>query len=110
MSKYAIEITKDNFDKEIIKAKSSAIVDFWAEWCMPCKMLSPVIDEIAKECSDKLKIGKINVDEEAGLASDLMIMNIPTLVFFKDGKEVERVVGVVSKKELLKKIDEVFGG
>ncbi|MFH0840107.1 MAG: thioredoxin [Candidatus Omnitrophota bacterium] len=102
------DITKDNFDKEVVKAKLPVIIDFWAEWCMPCKMLSPVIDEVAKEFAGKLRIGKINVDEDAELASELMVMNIPTLLFFKDGREVKRAVGVLSKKELLKKIDEAF--
>ncbi len=107
--KHIVEVTKNNFNKEVVRTKSPVIIDFWAEWCMPCKMISPVIDEVAKELSGKLKIGKVNVDEDAELASDLMVMNIPTLLFFKDGKEAGRVVGVVSKKELLEKIDEVFG-
>lgn len=106
--KHAIELTEKNFEAEIIKSKIPAIVDFWAEWCMPCKMISPVVDEMAKEFSGKVKIGKVNVDENTELASDLTVMNIPTLVFFNGGKEVKRVVGVVSKKELLKKMEEVF--
>ncbi|MDD5681260.1 MAG: thioredoxin [Candidatus Omnitrophica bacterium] len=106
--KHAIELTEKNFEAEIIKSKIPAIVDFWAEWCMPCKMISPVVDEIAKEFSGKVKIGKVNVDENTELVSDLTVMNIPTLVFFNGGKEVKRVVGVVSKKELLKKMEEVF--
>ena len=76
---------------------------------MPCKIVSPIIDDVAKEFSGKVKIGKINVDENTELATDLTVMNIPTLVFFKGGKEVERLVGVISKKELLKKIEEIFG-
>ena len=106
--KHAIELTEKNFEEEIIKSKTPAVVDFWAEWCMPCKIISPVIDEVAREFSGKVKIGKINVDENTELATDLTVMNIPTLVFFKGGREVERAVGVISKKELLKKIEEIF--
>lgn len=107
--KHTIEVTGKNFKEEIAKSKTPAIVDFWAEWCMPCKMISPLVDEIAKEFAGKIKIGKINVDDNADLATELTVMNIPTLVFFKEGLEAGRVVGVVSKKELLKKIEEVFG-
>lgn len=106
--KHAIELTEKNFEEEIIKSKTPAVVDFWAEWCMPCKMISPVIDEVAKEFSGKVKIGKINVDENTELATDLTVMNIPTLVFFKGGREVERAVGAISKRDLLKKIEEIF--
>lgn len=106
--KHIAEITKDNFDKEVANAKLPVIIDFWAEWCMPCKILSPVIDEAAEDFAGKITVGKINVDEDAELASELMVMNIPTLVFFKDGKEVGRSVGILSKRELLKKIEEAF--
>lgn len=107
--KHIIEVTEKNFKEEITKSKTPVIVDFWAEWCMPCKVISPLVDEIAKEFAGKIKIGKVNVDDDAGLATELTVMNIPTLVFFKDGKEAGRIVGVISKKELLKKIEEVFG-
>jgi len=107
--KHIIEVTGKNFKEEITKSKTPVIVDFWAEWCMPCKMIFPVIDEAAKEFAGKIKIGKVNVDENTELATELTVMNIPTLVFFKDGKEAGRAVGVISKKELLKKIEEVFG-
>lgn len=103
-----IEITDSTFKSEIRKSDLPAIVDFWAEWCMPCKVMSPVIDEIAKEFEGKIKIGKINVDENTQTATDLTVMNIPTLVFFKSGEEAGRVTGVVQKKDLLKKITELF--
>ncbi len=105
----AVEITKDNFNKEVVKAKLPVIIDFWAEWCMPCKTISPTVNEVAEEFRGKITVGKINVDENTELAADLMVMNIPTLVFFKDGVEIERAVGILSKKELLKKIYEAFG-
>jgi thioredoxin 1 len=107
--KHIIEVTGKNFKEEIAKSKTPAIVDFWAEWCMPCTMISSLVDETAKEFAGKIKIGKVNVDENTELATELTVMNIPTLVFFKDGKEAGRIVGVVSKKELLKKIEEAFG-
>lgn len=107
--KHAIELTEKNFKEEIIKSKIPVIVDFWAEWCMPCKMISSIIDEAAKEFAGKIKIGKVNVGENTELATELTVMNIPTLVFFKDGKEAGRAVGAISKKELLKKIEEAFG-
>lgn len=105
---HIVKITKDNFNKEVVKSKLPVIVDFWAEWCMPCKAISPVIDEIAGEFYGRFTVAKINVDEDAELAADLMVMNIPTLVFFKDGREINRAVGALSKKEILKKINEAF--
>lgn len=107
--KHIIEVTEKNFNEEIIESKTPVIVDFWAEWCTPCKMISTVIDETAKELAGKIKIGKINVDENPALATELTVMNIPTLVFFKNGAEAGRAVGVISKKELFKKIEEAFG-
>lgn len=103
-----IEITDANFEEEIIQSELPVIVDFGAEWCMPCKMMSPVVDELAKELKGRVKVCKINVDENTKAAVDLSVMNIPALIFFKDGKEESRVVGVVSKKELLKKVEELF--
>ena len=103
-----MEVTDNTFEKEVIESGIPAIVDFWAEWCMPCKIMEPVIGEIAKEFEGKIKISKINVDENTETATDLTVMNIPTLIFFKDGREAGRVTGVVSKKELLKKIEELF--
>ena len=105
---HVVEITDTNFEEEIIQSKLPVIVDFGAEWCMPCKMMSPVVDEIAEELKGEVKVGKINVDENTKAAVDLSVMNIPVLIFFKDGKETGRVVGVVSKKELLKKVKELF--
>ena len=105
-----VEVTDGTFEKEIVKSDTPAIVDFWAEWCVPCKMMEPVVHEVAKELDGKVKIGKINVDENTKTATNLTVMNIPALVFFKDGREAGRLVGVVSKKDLLKKIKELFYG
>ena len=103
-----VEVTDSTFEAEIIKSDIPAIVDFWAEWCMPCKMMTPVMDEIAKEFDGKIKVTKINVDENNKMAADLTVMNIPTFIFFKDGQQAGRVSGVVSKKDLIKKIEELF--
>lgn len=103
-----IKVTDNSFEVEVVKSNIPAIVDFWAEWCMPCKLIAPIVEEVAKELEGKVKFGKINVDDNTKIATDLGVMNIPTLVFFKNGKETGRVTGAISKKELLKKIEELF--
>ena len=92
-----IKITKDNFTAEVLNAKEPVLVDFWAEWCTPCKMLAPTINEVEKEAMGKIKVGKVNIDEEADLATQFQVMSIPTLVLFKEGKAVNTTVGVMSK-------------
>ena len=104
----AVEITDKTFEKEIIKSDIPAIVDFWAEWCMPCKAMAPVIDELAKEYEGKVKVAKINIDENSQTATDMTVMNIPTIVFFKNGEQTGRLTGAVSKNDLIKKISELF--
>lgn len=95
-----ITITSDNFDAEVIKSEKTVLLDFWASWCGPCKMLSPVVDEIADEIPD-IKVGKINVDEENELAAKFGISSIPTLVVMKNGKIEASSVGVRPKSEIL---------
>lgn len=96
-----IKLTSENFEKEVIKSEIPVIVDFWAEWCGPCRMQSPIVDDLAETMQGKLKVGKINVDEEGDLAAEYGIMSIPTLVFFNKGKVVNTVVGLHSKQEIL---------
>ena len=103
------EITDATFEEEIKKSDKPAIVDFWADWCMPCKAMAPVIDEVADHLSDKVKICKINVDQNTKMAADLGVMNIPTMLFFKGGEEKNRVTGVVSKEDLMEKASELLG-
>lgn len=91
-----IHLSKENFNQEVLGQKGAVLVDFWATWCPPCRMLSPIIDEIAEEVSD-IRVGKINVDEQPELAAQFQISNIPTLIVFKDGKETKRSVGAISK-------------
>ena len=85
--------TKANFDGEVLNASGAVLVDFWASWCGPCQMVSPVIDELSEDYGGKIKVGKVNVDEESELASNFAIVSIPTVILFKNGKIEERLVG-----------------
>jgi thioredoxin 1 len=96
----ALKLTKDNFETEVLKSDKPVLVDFYADWCMPCKMLGPVIEEIAKEVTTG-KVGKVNIDNDPELASKYSVVSIPTLILFKDGKAEKTLVGVRSKQELL---------
>lgn len=100
-----LTITKANFEQEILNAGKPALVDFWAPWCMPCRMIAPIVEEIAEEMGGKAVVGKVNVDDEGDLAMQFGVASIPTLIVFKDGKEVKRVVGVQSKAALLALLD-----
>lgn len=95
-----ITLTAENFQQEVLDAKETVLVDFWAGWCGPCRMLSPVVDEVAAEVPG-LKVGKVNVDEQQALAGRFDIMSIPTLLVFKGGKAVNQSVGVVPKQSIL---------
>jgi len=103
-SDLVLTLTEENFESEISASTVPVIVDFWAEWCGPCRMLGPILDDLAKEQSGKVKIGKVNVDESPNLAAQFSVRSIPMLVFFKDGKAVETVVGVQSKDALAKRL------
>ena len=94
------EITKENYETEVAQSDRPVLLDFWAGWCGPCQMLSPVVDAVAGERED-IKVGKINVDEQQELAMQFKVMSIPTLIVMKEGKEAERSVGVISKEEIL---------
>lgn len=104
-----ITLKKDNFDGEVIKSEIPVLVDFWASWCGPCRMVSPIIDEIAEEYDGKIKVGKVNVDEEGELASEFAIVSIPTILILKNGKIVEKLVGVRSKDDFCDVIDKILG-
>lgn len=93
-------ITEENFEEEVIKSNIPVLIDFWAEWCGPCKILSPTVDELAKDYEGKLKVGKINVDEQGNLAMRYNVMSIPTLKFFKDGNIVGELVGAAPKSTI----------
>lgn len=96
----AMHITMENFDQEVMKSDKPVLLDFWASWCGPCQMLAPTIEEIADERTD-IKVGKVNVDEQAELASQFRVMSIPTLVVIKDGKIINQAMGVRPKSQIL---------
>ena len=100
-----LTVTKQNFEQEILNSDKPALVDFWAPWCMPCRMIAPIVEEIAEEMQGKAVVGKVNVDEEGELAMQFGVASIPTLIVFKGGKEVKRVVGVQSKVALMGLLD-----
>lgn len=96
-----LKITNSSFEKEVIQSDKPVLLDFWASWCGPCKMVGPIVDEVAEAVGDSAKVGKVNVDEEPDLARKFNVMSIPTLVVLKDGKEVKRVVGVQPKQSII---------
>ena len=99
-----IELTRENFN-EIVKSDKPVLVDFWASWCGPCRMVSPVIDQLAEEYGGKISVGKVNVDDEGALAAEFAIVSIPTVILFKNGKEVKKLVGVHSVDDYADMID-----
>jgi thioredoxin 1 len=103
-SEHIVILTEGNFEQEVAKSAQPVLVDFWAEWCGPCKMIAPLLDELADEKAGQLKIAKVNVDDNQQLASRFGIRAIPTLLIFKDGQVKETIVGMTGKKDLEKKI------
>ena len=100
----ALHLDTKNFEAEVVKSSGPVLVDFWAEWCGPCKMLSPIIDQLAVELQGKMKIAKVNVDEAPDLAGQFNVMSIPTLLIFKNGEAVDQIVGAMPKDKLLAKL------
>ncbi len=99
-----VKITMDNFSEEVEKSEKTVLLDFWAEWCGPCRMMSPIIDQIAEEVGEKAKVGKVNVEEESYLASQFKITNIPTLLIIKNGRIINKYVGVQDKETLINEL------
>ncbi len=99
-----LKITNQNFEEEVMKSDKPVLLDFWASWCGPCKMVGPIIDDVAGEVGTTAKVGKVNVDEEQDLAQKFNVMSIPTLVVIKDGKVAQSVVGLQSKQTILSMI------
>ncbi len=100
-----MHFTDANFKAEVLESATPVVVDFWATWCGPCRMVAPVVEEIAKEYAGRVKVGKVDVDENSRVASDFGIMSIPTIMIFKNGKVMEQVVGALSKGQLKSMID-----
>lgn len=100
-----LKITSENFNEEVLNYKGKVLIDFYANWCGPCKMMSPIIDEIAKEKADIVKVGKINVDENQDLAMKYSVMSIPTIMIIKDGQVLKTFVGLRDKNEIIDSLD-----
>ncbi|MDD5434263.1 MAG: thioredoxin [Nitrospira sp.] len=100
-----IAVNKDSWDSEVLQGKGLVLVDFWAVWCGPCKMIAPIVEELSKEYAGKVKVAKLNTDENPEVSGRYQIMGIPTLMFFKDGKVVDKLVGALPKVQIKDKID-----
>jgi thioredoxin 1 len=100
-----VTVTENNFDQDVLKSDKPVLVDFWASWCGPCRMVSPIVDEIGNESDGRYRVGKINVDEEPDLAARYNVMSIPTLMVFKNGELSKTSVGVRSKQDILSMLD-----
>lgn len=108
MAEGIVEATTATWDKEIIQVQGLVMVDFWAVWCGPCRMIAPTVEELAKEYIGKVKVAKLNTDDNPDVASRYKIMGIPTIIFFKDGQKVDQIVGAVPKPQLKAKIDSLL--
>ncbi len=108
-SENVMELTDDNFEAEVLGEGTAALVDFWAEWCMPCRMLAPTIDDIATEYTGRLKVGKVDTDANREISMKFGISAIPTVILFKDGQMVKKFVGLQQKRDLKAAIDQVIG-
>ena len=104
-----VEVTEQNWDEKVINSGVPVLVDFWAEWCGPCKMIAPAVHDLAVEYDGKLSVGKLDVDSSPNIAMQYGVRSIPALIFFKDGKPVDQIIGAVPKGALKKKIDAVLG-
>ena len=102
-------VSSSSFDEDVMKAEGHVLVDFWAEWCGPCKMTAPILDEVAKDMGDKLQVAKLNVDEHGEIAQRFGIRGIPTLILFKQGEQVAQQVGAVSKSQLVQFLQKNIG-
>lgn len=99
-----LKITSENFEEEVLKSDKTVLIDFYADWCGPCRMMGPIVEEIANTVGENVKVGKVNVDDNQELAVKFGIMSIPTLIIFKNGKPVESLIGVRDKAEIMEKL------
>lgn len=103
-----MEVTDKNFEQEVLKAKETVLVDFWAPWCGPCQFTSPIVEELGQEYKGKIKVAKVNVDENPAIAQKYMVMSIPTFLFFKGGIIVDSMIGAAPKDEFVRRIDKML--
>lgn len=108
MAEGIINVTSQTWDSEVLQSKGIVMVDFWAVWCGPCRMIAPTVEELAKEYEGRIKVAKLNTDENPDIASRYKIMGIPTIMFFKDGEKVDQIVGAVPKPQLKAKIESLL--
>ena len=105
MAENLIDVNTKNFKKEVLNSELPIVVDFWAEWCMPCRMISPAIEELSKEYKGKIRFAKVNVDNNTQLATELQVLSIPVLIVFKNGKELTRIVGANPKNQIQREVE-----
>lgn len=110
MTDSILHLKGDTFDKEVMESKIPVIVDFWASWCHPCMMIAPVVEELSRDYAGRVKVAKVEVDEAAEISSRFNVMNIPTLIIFRDGKETDRIIGVSSKDEIIRRLEKILKG
>lgn len=106
MATKPVTVTDSTFDQEVLKSSTPVLVDFWATWCQPCRMIAPILEQVAQEKVGQLKVAKLDVDDNPNIAQKLGVMSIPTMVMFKNGQEISRIVGYHPKNQLLQKIDQ----
>jgi thioredoxin 1 len=104
-----LQITDQNFEQEVLKSDKPVLVDFWAEWCAPCHMIAPIVEELAETYNGKLKVAKLDVDAYGSIAQQFRILSIPTVLIFKDGKVASQIVGAVPRKELVQQVEKALG-
>lgn len=109
MSEYVLEVSDNNFEKDVLQSERPVLVDFWAPWCAPCRMIAPMVEAVAEEYNGRATVAKLNVDESAAVSQRFGIKGIPTLIVFKNGAEEERVVGATSKDNLVRILDKYVG-
>ncbi len=109
MSEDVIEVTDGTFEEEVLKASLPVLVDFWAPWCGPCRTVGPVVEAVAQQFKDRLKVAKVNVDDNVNVASQFNIRSIPSLLFFRNGEVVDQIVGAVPEAQMVKTVDKVLG-
>ena len=104
-----LAVTDSTFEEEVLKADKLVVVDFWATWCGPCKMIAPILEDIAAEYSDTLKVAKVDVDSNNAISAKFGIMSIPSLIFFKNGEEIDRVIGAIPKSQIEARVNKALG-